>query len=432
MDRIRMFDWRHITIFALAAALGIVLYFYLVGTPAPSAQERPKVAYLDMGAASKDVYLAVWTDQRGSNNDIVGARISPRGTIVNTNLVVAVNPANLKNPAVVANTTDQEFLVVWEDERNGIFKDIYGQRVLENGRLVGTNFVVSTAVDYQQDVSIAYNSKQNRYLVVWQDHRGIGPTQTDIYGQLVAHDGKLIGGNFVICNNKADSYHPAVAYNASDDEFLVVWQDYRHLPSTDIYGRRVSSDGALLDGEIEIAVSPDSGSQYSPEVSYNSTNQMYLVVWDDWRNYSSTKRDIYGQRIKHTGILEGGNFGISTASGYQGEPVVASEKQSFLVSFDDSHNKSTTNIDIYAQRVSVAGSLLGKSFAVSDQKSDQGRSSIAYASNDTSFLVVWQDWRNLTAASTDIYGQHVDVKGTLIKPPASDVNFIVSVPAIKH
>lgn len=429
MKRIRWSDWRYLTIFALTAAILIVGYFYLVGTPAPSAQERPKVAYMEMGATRKGVYLAVWTDQRGYNNDIVGAIISPRGTVVNTNFAIAVNPASLKNPAVAANATNQEFLVVWEDERNGVFKDIYGQRVRHDGSLVGTNFAISTAIDHQKNVAVAYNSKKNQYLVVWQDHRSTGVNQIDIYGQLVNHDGTLSKGNFVICKHKADNTYPAVAYNASDDKFLVVWQDYRPWPSTDIYGQRVSASGAVLGSEIAVSTGP--GSQYHPELAYNALNKTYFVVWEDWRNSSVSKRDLYGQRIKHTGALDGGNFAISTAQGYQGWPSVASEGQGFLVSFDDTRNKPTTKEDIYAQRVNVAGSLLGKNFAVSDQKAAQGWSSIAYASKDASFLVVWQDWRNLTAASTDIYGQHVDVKGTLIKPPASDVNFIVSVPAIK-
>lgn len=422
-------DWRLLTIFVLAAALGIVLYVYLVGSAAPSDQSRPKVAYLDMGSASKGMYLAVWTDQRDGNNDIAGAIIGHQSKSVSSNFPLTVANASQASPALAANTTNQEFLVVWQDQRNGSFRDIYGQRVRHDGSLVGTNFVVSNASNDQTDVVAAYNATQNQYLVVWQDCRN-SATLTDIYGQFVGHDGKLIGANFVVSKHPANSYEPSVAYNSGDDEFLVVWEDDRSATVGDfnIYGQRVSATGNLLGSEFPISIAPNS--QNHPEADYNALGKTYLVVWQDRRNSVTSEEDVYGQLVKNTGALAGGNFAISIASAFQGGQLsVASEAQSFLVSFDDTRNLSTTGGDIYAQRVSAAGGLQGNNFAVSDHKTIQSWSSVAHASKDLSYLVVWQDWRNKNTTGTDIYGQHLAIDGTLVQT-ASNKNFLISVPAV--
>ncbi len=422
--------WGIVTIFSLATALGIVLYIYLTGSAAPSDQTRPKVAYLDMGSTSKGVHLATWTDQRNGNNDIVGAIINPRATTVKTNFPITAAPASQAESAIAANTTNQEFLVVWQDQRNGPFRDIYAQRVRYDKVLQGNNFAISTASNDQTDVAVAYNSTKNQYLVVWQDYRNTSTTLTDIYGQLVSHDGKLMGKNFVISNHPANAYESSVAYNSTNDEFLIVWEDDRSKTVGDfnIYGQRLSAAGKLLGGEISISTAPKF--QTHPEIAYNTPNKTYLVVWQDLRNSSTSGQDVYGQRIRNTGALEGGNFAISTAPSFQGGRLsVASEAQSFLISFDDTRNLSTTGGDIYAQRVSVSGSLLGGNFAVSNQKDAQSRSAVAHAGMDASYLVIWEDWRNLSSTGMDIYGQHLAIDGSLVKT-GSNVNFLVSVPAI--
>ena len=51
-----------------------------------------------------------------------------------------------------------------------------------------------------------------------------------------------------------------------------------------------------------------SESQYNPSVAYDSSNQRFLVVWQDQRNSATTGRDIYGQLVNANGTLNGTNF----------------------------------------------------------------------------------------------------------------------------
>ena len=55
----------------------------------------------------------------------------------------------------------------------------------------GADFLVSTAPDYQGMVDLAHNSSGDEYLVVWEDRRQ--HLVADIYGQIVSADGILRG-----------------------------------------------------------------------------------------------------------------------------------------------------------------------------------------------------------------------------------------------
>lgn len=51
---------------------------------------------------------------------------------------------------------------------------------------------------------------------------------------------------------------------------------------------------------------------------------------------------------------------------------------------------------------------------------------MAFASQDSSYLIIWTDRRNLNISGADIYGRHISHKGALLKTASQD-NFPVSV-----
>ncbi len=104
---------------------------------------------------------------------------------------------------------------------------------------------------------------------------------------------------------------PAVAWNATDNEYLVVWEgDDNTAPLVDeefeIFGQRVNAATAprlapmtsasptwAPDGNISFAA-------FNPAVAYNATTNEYLVVWegdDDTAPLVDEEFEIFGQRI---------------------------------------------------------------------------------------------------------------------------------------
>ena len=70
---------------------------------------------------------------------------------------------------------------------------------------------------------MAYDSANQRFLVVWTDGRNSATTGQDIYGQFINANGSLSGGDFVINADAGSQYYPFLAYNSVCLNFLVTY-----------------------------------------------------------------------------------------------------------------------------------------------------------------------------------------------------------------
>jgi len=372
------------------------------------------------------------------------------------------------SPAVAYNSTDNEFLVVWRGSDNtgalvvGEF-EIFGRRIdAETGAQIGADFRISdmgmtdgnNAFDAAEP-AVAYNSTNNEYLVVWSGDDDSGALINDefeIYGQRVdAASGAEIGVDFRISdmgaadgNTNFNAIEPDLAYNSTDNEYLVVWQgDDDTAPLVDneveIFGQRIDAEtGAELGGDFRISnQGPDGDTMYIatiPAVAFNSTDQQYLVVWSGDDNSGAlinNEFEIYGQRIEAlTGALIGGDFRISQVGPADGaaffnggNPDVAynSNDNEFLVIWradDGSGSMVEGEFEVFGQRLNGAtGAELGSDFRISDMGPDgvtafEAREipQVEYNSIDNQYLVVW--WGDDEAPTIDnefeIYGQIIE------------------------
>src|SRR5262245_22962947 len=97
--------------------------------------------------------------------------------------------------------------------------------------LLGNNFEISGPGCRFPDV--AFSTVGKKYLVVWADYN-----VTRISGRLVTDVGAPSGDVFSISEPPGGGLFPAVAYNATDDEFLVTWDDFGRRGDV-IHGQRV-------------------------------------------------------------------------------------------------------------------------------------------------------------------------------------------------
>jgi hypothetical protein len=263
---------------------------------APESQITPAVEY----NSANSEYLVVWRDARQDfvNSDIYGQRLSGSGALLGSEIPISTAPGSQLLPVIVHNSTNNEYLVAWQDDRIGTSNsDIYGQRVSGSGALVGSEIPISKAPGSQDSPAIAHNNASNEYLIIWDDGGG------GIYGQRVSSSGALLGSGIPITT--ASSTDPAIAYNGAANEYLVIWR------GSGIYGQRLSGTGTLLGSEIAFS----SGNDLRPAVAHNDAGSEYLVIWEVYGSPAT----INGQRVSDSGALVGSNFIIST-----GEPAATS------------------------------------------------------------------------------------------------------------
>jgi len=328
---------------------------------------------------------------------------------------------NQNAPAVAWNQGTNEYLVVWEDWRDSATRgsDIYGRRVAADGKPIGNERRLcgpnATAGDYTP--AVAWSQASNRYVVVWQDGRNFASRIMDIYARQVGADGKPIGGDRRISgrNALADEHEPAIAWNGAADEFLVVWRDGRN-PATayDIYGRRVGPDAKPIGGERRVSSRRADAADQHPAVAWNAADDEYLVVWQDGRNAATRSWDIYGRRVGADGRPQGGDRRISGSRATADEqmPAIAYGQTSgqYLVMWRDGRNNPTRADDIYGRWIGGDAKPVAGDFRICGKKAyfQESEPAVAWDATNDEFLVVWTDSRNTGTRCRDIYGRWVE------------------------
>jgi hypothetical protein len=134
-------------------------------------------------------FLIAWTDSRGGDTtpDIFGARVKPDGTVVDPGgFPIAAAPGEQRTPDVV--WTGRRFLVVWSDGRGGD-RDIFGARVNSSGHVDDpAGIPIGTGADDQLFPAVAHHNSKS--LVVWQQETSGG--SSSIRGARVHEDGTVM------------------------------------------------------------------------------------------------------------------------------------------------------------------------------------------------------------------------------------------------
>ena len=407
--------------------------------------------------------VIVWTETDYANVSEVYARSydqdgNPLGAAVR--LSAAGAPALM--PDIARNTSADQYLVVWQQWSDTTHFDIKARRISSALGLLGAEITISAQTGPQQLPRVAFNADAGRYGVVWQDGRDL--TDWDVYGQLIAADGSLVGGNlgvyrgiyddtepdiasqdnaseFMVVLNRVvtpgtppaitarslsgtgaigstfqvrrhtnERWSPAIAHRAGTDEYLAVWTDQYFFPQRDIYGQRLRSDRTLAGGMLVIG--PGAKGQENPSVAFNTQRSEYLAVWQDFR--SGVEYDIYARRISATGQLLGQEIVIATEGRLKSHPdvVYSPARDEYFVVWH-SIPPTEEGYEIYAQRVSGAGQLVGTAILISrnTNAASEGGARVVYKGHTSEYLVVWYAF---TDGSWNIWAQRLSGAGVWV------------------
>lgn len=393
--------------------------------------QPPKVAYNTQTHES----LMVWADDRDGVTDIYARRIGADGAPTGGDVFVCSAANEQSAPAVAYNSQTNQYLVVWQDQRNStddaVAQDIYARRIGANGLPSGADFAVCTATGDQQTPALAYDAKTNEFLVVWTDFRNADPDAptASIYGQWVgASQAPNTAQNFAVSTPEGNQDSPAVACNPQVGRLLVVWSQYTEGANPGVRAAWVF-DASNTTSNAASPYVPYLGSAFNnvplayrplltphpdyttfaqryPAVAYNDQTSRFLVVWADqrWGEW-----DLYGQSVptdQFESLPESTSLAFARSTNGQEYPALAynSQANEFLVAWADDRND---DIDIYAQRINGAGTgLIGAQVEVSRASDHQQRPALAYNGYLNEFWVMWQDSRS--GISPDLYGQRLE------------------------
>jgi len=362
-------------------------------------QESPRSVF----NATTGEYLVVWQDARRgvTNYDIYAQRISSDGALLGGNFAVAASDGNQLWPVVSWNPDNGEYMVLWTETTSN--NDLYGQRIAATGELLGARVAVAVAPNHQSNPSIAWNTTQHEYLVVWADSRN-GET-ADLYGKRLKADGSLLGADFPVSQAPYGQGSPDLVWNATLNEYLVVWQDLRRNPVAGVpqlIGIRLTQAGVPI-GE-EIIVDAHSSGQYDPAIAWNSSANEYLVTWTSDR-YGLGPDNIYARGIDSQGKVIGNTFAVTSNSYEHSAANVAynSLSDEYLITW--SGGAESPCRDVYAQRVSADGLLIAAEIPIATGANEQCAPQLAWNPQVDQYLIVWTEYRAET--QKDIFGQRL-------------------------
>lgn len=329
--------------------------------------------------------------------------ISVIGQGYNANRLPIGNPETFTtfgdNPNLAYNARNDSYLATWHTHT--LPTRIFTQRVTAQGEALDQPKLVSEVAGGMEYPFLAYNSKQNQFLIVWDDSRNEAFSEPNIFGRILSEDGTPLGNDIPISLLTLGQHRPVALYNSQDNEYLVIWNDFRTGTWT-IFGQRIDAAGNLLGLEIPIATGHDTG---EPMGCYNPVSNEYLIVWEDERNLTTSGSDLFAQRVGGDGTLRGGNITVSDAFGNQFLPHVAHNPTTnqYVVVWEDDRNFVETlqdiidqanrflieGLDIYAQRLGATGNLVGGNLPIAQGNEDQVEPFIHYDPRSNEFFVTW-------------------------------------------
>ena len=382
-----------------------------------------------------------------------------------------------RKPDVTYNAQTNEYMIVWYGDTNSVSGantvegefEIWGRRInASNGLPIGGQFKISDmgpAANRSYDAIdpvIAYNEVDNNYLVVWRGEDGnlsnaIG--EFEIYGQQLNANGSQIGINDFQISDMGpngqpifDAYSPAIAYNKTNNEFMVVWYGDNntngHVSGEfEIYGQRLNATSGAEIGVNDFQISETgvpgftTRSAQFPSVAWNGIDNQYLAVWSAdpaTGIYVGNEFEIFGQTLAANGVEIGeddfaishiGPDGNNNYDAFRPNIKYLQQSQEYLVAF-----RADTDVDgefeIFMQRLDAKTQIrLGQtsqraSFAGADGllTFDARRVDVGYNSNNGEALLVWEQE---DANPSQVLGE-LEIYASTVSPSGFDIDYTTS------
>jgi hypothetical protein len=389
------------------------------GSPASSVMK----ANSDVGGAShwspalangtNGDFALVWEDYRNSDiADIYFRRFNAAGGDYSAEILLSDVSARdfARYTPVLAHNSADGFLAAWVDLRSG--QNIYTQRLTSAGALTGANELLTSEAtqfpNWEPDLSVG---SSGRFLAAWTQY-GLGNSiMVQRFGPSAVKDGSPTVVSGVAENNR---HNPAVCGSLLGN-LAAFWTE----PAgglTDIHGAFLYNDGAFVKTDFKVNDDAVGSPAFEPAVAAYSRFDWTVVFTDQRRDAG----DIMLQQIYVGGTLVGANRRINSdpAGGTQTQPAVASVgTDRLLISWTDIRGLSDRP-NVYC-RFSKPTFDLTDDILVNDDISTtvvHHESDCAIAGNARA-IVVWSDTRS---GLPRVYGQLFDANNAKV-----GVNFLI-------
>jgi hypothetical protein len=223
----------------------------------------------------------VWNDGRDGNSEIYYKRSSDGGATWGSDVRLTYNP-NGKGYTSVA-VSDSNVHVVWRDERDGLYPEIYYKRSTDGGTTWEPDVRLTNDIHNSYNPSVT--TSDSMVHIVWEDDRDrFG--YPEIYYKRSTNKGSAWGPDIRLTYDPNTSWEPSIS--ASGSKVHMVWSDGRD-GGFEIYYKCSTDTGSTWTADYRLTNDPDTSRGPSIAVSGSRVH----VVWRDHRDGNN---EIYYKR----------------------------------------------------------------------------------------------------------------------------------------
>lgn len=383
-------------------------------------------------------FLVVWASAPGENSTsfdyaISGRIISCFGQCIGEEFDIIRTPDILMLPRVLHNPLNNTYFVIYCRGEN--YFNIRGVFLDSAGKAVSPHFVVTDVPANQFHYTMAFNTRRNQFLIVYNDFRNNIST---VYGVIIDNEGNIVRPEFPISNAPGHQINPVVCYNPDNNTYLINWEDFRAHGNkldplgtlevmTDIYGALLDADGKILVNDIPMCADSvgENADQRFNGIVYNRQRKEFLANWTD-TSIRLHNVGIMGRIVRPDGSMPEEAFPIVDGPGAQmiGHVVYVSNKDAYFIAFERDYNDIDkfyfkdikAKLSISAQWLDGNGHPVGEIIDVFSRTTNQRFVRLAHCTKSNSFLLVWQS--DFPGVSDSVEGHIMsaggDIRGALL------------------
>lgn len=349
-------------------------------------------------------YLVAWTDYDGVERDVLAARVSPAGMVLDANPIVVCNLANSQMQTDMA-SDGTNFLVAWRDYRNSTF-EAYTARIANDGTVLDPMGVKMNVASGGNEPGVAFGT--NTYLVTWTDNSTIYARRVDpSTGQ---PQGSVITVAFISAGASRFSPKPAF-YNGN---YFIGWSE-----SSNITGGTGQFIGSWVNESTGVVASPSKVSMLPGGAAVNG----FEVIAHPGGFVGVACNTVVCKGVSFGDPNPGSfpSFVVNLVSNTESGVAVEYDGTRWLVAWTDSRG---AHDGIFAVRVDAQGNVLDPSaIEVSNPINGRDFSEVALATNGSTFYLVWVE--SSLSIGTDIRGARLDgATGAVLDPTALTIETV--------
>lgn len=258
-------------------------------------QKNPRLVSDGLGGA----YIT-WQDKRsGIDYDIYSQHLNNSGTpLWVSNGIVVCNAIDKQTDPKIVSDRLGGAIISWQDKRGGIYYDVYTQRINSAGttQWLANGAAVCTADSSQTNIDITSDNISGA-IITWRDKRN--GLYHDIYAQKVNLNGTVAWqlNGIPITTAPLVQTSPNICGDGSGGA-IISWQDST-AANWDIKSQRISSTGVVLWNVNGNIVSDAVNLQTNPK-NISDGKGGCIYIWEDFRN--GLNDDLYAQHFSANGI----------------------------------------------------------------------------------------------------------------------------------